>query len=162
MISRFTLLKDLFYNSNTGLFKRRTPTLRLNIGDTVGCKGNHGYIVIALNGKNYLAHRLAWLAYYGDGPPKIIDHIDGDKTNNKIKNLRAVTKSQNNWNQKNPSKNNNSGEIGVSFNKRLNRFSASITKDYKKYHLGYFNTAIEASEAYKEAKKKMHIFNEDF
>jgi hypothetical protein len=161
-ISRIDVLKDLYYNSNTGVFKRRTKTLRLKIGDKVGCIGNHGYLVISLNGKTYLAHRLAWLINKGEPLPKIIDHINGDKLDNRICNLRSVTKSENNWNQKRHSINNMSKELGVSFNKRSGKYTSGITKNYIYYHLGTFSTLKEASDAYKNAKKVLHVINEEF
>lgn len=82
-----------------------------------------GYIEIRINGKAYLAHRLAYAIYHGKHPTKVIDHIDGNKLNNIITNLRDVTISQNSRNSSKRT-NNTSGKTGVSYCKRSNKWFA--------------------------------------
>lgn len=113
------------------------------------------YIVINLFGKTTLAHRVIWKMHYGTDPPPILDHIDGDGTNNKIENLREATIHQNGWNSK-KSKRNNSGFKGVSFNTEKKKWRAAIHVEGKTRLLGYFNTPEEAGEAYKKASIELH------
>ena len=64
------------------------------VGDIAGRVNDRGYRVISVKNKRYRAHRLAWLVYYGCEPSGFIDHINQDKDDNSIKNLRIATKSQ--------------------------------------------------------------------
>lgn len=117
-------------------------------------------IIITLRGKKcgYLAHRLAFLIETGEWPPHDIDHDDRARSNNKWSNIRPATRAQNRQNVS-LSKNNTSGFTGVSWSKEKKKYIAHITKDREYFRLGYFNTAEEASEAYKAAKKRLHTFN---
>src|SRR5215469_1292035 len=83
-----------------------------------------GYLRITLDYKDYLLHRLAWLLGHGEPVPGMLDHIDGDRRNNRIANLRAATQSENNWNSR-LRKNNLVGVKGVR-RMRSGRFSAEI------------------------------------
>jgi len=98
---------------------------------------------------NIAAHRLAWFLYYGELPKNHIDHIDGDRANNKIDNLRDVTQQQNTFN--------NSKAKGCYWHKRDKKFHTRIQIDGKTISIGYFNTEKEAYEAYIDAKNKYHI-----
>jgi hypothetical protein len=120
-------------------------------GNEITCKLN-GYInlFICLDNKKYnlKGHQLAYYIKYG----KIvdcIDHRDGNRANNKIDNLREVTKQQNNQNR--------TKAKGYYHFKRDNNFKAQIKVDNKTIHIGYFNTEQEARQAYLDAKKKYHI-----
>jgi hypothetical protein len=108
-----------------------------------------GYEVIGFNLEKLYSHRVAWRLYYGVWPDKnmLIDHINGDKSDNRIDNLRLSTKSQNAVNS-GMRKNNTTGFKGVSLDKRRGKYVAEITKDNKKIHLGMFDTPKEASNAY--------------
>ena len=97
------------------------------------------------------AHRLAWFLYYGHLPINLIDHIDGDRSNNKIDNLRDVTHQQNLWN--------NTKAKGYSWDKASNKFQAKIAVNGKQKHLGLFNTEQEARNAYLKAKEIYHVIN---
>ena len=106
--------------------------------------------------KAYLkAHRLAWFFVYGEWPQKQIDHINGNKSDNRISNLRLATASQN-LSNKGITKSNTSGYKGVSFNRTKKKWMASIKVNKKSINLGYFLTPEEASEAYKAAAIKHH------
>lgn len=112
-------LKELFhYDPETGVFTRLvggpgSPTGVLKNKPNSG----HGYIVISINSKNYLTHRLAWLYVYGRFPLEQIDHINHDRTDNRITNLREVTELENHRNMS-KSTNNTSGVVGVTWHKR--------------------------------------------
>ena len=111
-----------------------------------------GYKTININNKGYGAHRIAWFLHYGEMPTSQIDHIDHNKTNNKIKNLRAVTHRENSLNR-GINKNNTSGIVGVIWYKRDKKWQSTIRVKYKKIHLGYFFKKEDAIAARKMAEK---------
>jgi len=153
MITRAKLKKILDYDRETGVFKWLvSPTSTVRAGDVAG-KNRHGYILIGFQGKKYFAHRLAWLYIYGEWPKLDIDHINHITDDNRIINLREVTKQEN---QRNRSigKNNNSGLIGVGWASRENKWRSRITIDYKDVHLGYFDDWFEAACSRKSADNK--------
>jgi len=140
-------------------------------GDIISCKfnkekilkpyNNHGYLHVSLHKnnkrKNLKIHRLIAL-HFIENPNNYdcVDHINQNKTDNRIENLRWITKSGNMRNKK------NTGMYlkGVTFHKKLNKFMARITIDYKEKYLGCFDTELEAHEAYmKEYNELMEKFN---
>lgn len=124
---------------------------------TIQSKGN-GYrrVKVSVNGKQYLAHRVAWVYMTGEGPPKEIDHIDGDGLNNKWANLRDGT----DLNQKNKGlqRNNRSGICGVYWSRVSQKWATRIwvnkngQRVYK--HLGVFSSIEAAEAAVREARKR--------
>lgn len=100
-----------------------------------------------------LMHRFVLGIPYGD--PRIVDHANGIKTDNRRSNLRICTKAQNGYNQK-EQRNNTSGFKGVTFHKVTGRFMAQIRSDGKKKYLGTFDTAQEAHDAYCVAALELH------
>lgn len=113
----------------------------------------HGYIEIGIWGRYYKAHRLAWLFATGEFPSQI-DHINGDRTDNRLVNLRVSTQSQNRLNSKVSSRN-KTGIKGVSQDGPACGFRARIVHRGSILHLGTFGTAVEADQAYREAEKKL-------
>lgn len=118
-----------------------------------------GYKKLSLsNGKiqkHFLIHQLVaiyFLNHKPNGMEKIIDHIDNDKQNNNVSNLRIVTNRENCSKDK---KNKTSKYIGVSFDKFRNKWSAEIRDKEKRYKLGRFNTEYEAHLAYKNKLKEI-------
>lgn len=124
-------------------------------GRSCGCTISNGdgntYKIICVSGVNILAHRLAWLIYYGKEPDGQIDHIDGDGLNNAIKNLREVTNQGNARNQKLRS-NNKSGVCGVIWFKPASLWRAQIKVNGKYKYLGYFKDFNDAVDARKKAE----------
>lgn len=107
-----------------------------------------GYARVGINNCVYQSHRVIWLWHYGQWPENKIDHIDQDKLNNRIENLRDVTQAENTKNQRITTRN-NSGYIGVSWSRENKKWNAYIKLNKKKIHLGYFiNKEDAASIAY--------------
>jgi hypothetical protein len=117
-------------------------------GREAGNMMQNGYRKLKFCGKQYLVHRVAWLLHYGVWPSGDIDHIDGNTSNNRIKNLRDVSHSINLQNRKSATRKNKTGFLGVV--KRRNKYAAHIYKNGKQVYLGLFTTAQEAHQAYKE------------
>jgi hypothetical protein len=125
-------------------------------GDSIDPMRNHGnYVQVQIDKKLYYMHRLSWLHFYGTHPVGRIDHIDGDKTNNRIKNLRDVSVSINAQNQKKPMRNNKSGFLGV--NAVGNRFRAQINVGGVQQYLGTFPTPQDAHAVYLAEKRRSHV-----
>ncbi|EJO31270.1 hypothetical protein QWC_12623 [Achromobacter marplatensis] len=101
-------------------------------------------------------HRLAWLYHYGQWPKGQIDHIDGDRQNNRLHNLRDVSVAKNQQNRIRPTRRNTTGFIGVSFDASRGLFVAKISIAGKKKFLGRFHTALRAHVEYLNAKKEFH------
>lgn len=145
-ITQKQIMEYLEYNPDTGVFTAvKTHGTRWRKGKVVGHKNSHGYITITLLGKVRKAHRLAWIYVYGqDIDGYEIDHINGDKSDNRICNLRISSHQQNMFNMKKKSTN-KSGVKGVHFDKRCNKWRAQTSINKKRIHLGLFDT-IESAE----------------
>ena len=145
--------KHFILNGVSGeLIWRVTASSRAMAGSIAGSIHNKGYLMVRLKGNGYLAHRIVWLLTYGKYPNGMIDHIDGNKLNNSIYNLRDVNESINKKNSKKYS-NNTSGYAGVKFNKKYNRWSACYRSENKNFHIGSFDTAQEANKAVIKARE---------
>ena len=150
-----TLKSLLHYDRASGVFRwLNSSGGRARRGSEAGCKRPDGYIKIRVNGRQFLAHRLAWLYEFGRMPDEIMDHINGDRSDNRIENLREASYSLNQQNKKIMSIN-TSGFVGVS-RRSGSRWRAYITIDSKFISLGSFPTAEEASAAYLAAKRDHH------
>lgn len=121
-------------------------------------------VVIRMSGRRYRASHLAWLYMTGRWPVELIDHKDGDPTNNRWSNLRQADWSTNQQNQRRANNRNLwTRLIGAHFHKASGKFAASITVSAdgkkRKVHLGLFDTDVEAHAEYVQAKRKMHPGN---
>lgn len=150
-------LKELLeYDENTGKFTWiSVNSNRVKIGDIAGTVNNHGYRVTTVDGKKNQEHRLVWLYTYGNFPDKFIDHIDGDRANNLLSNLRECSIIENARNVK-IMDTNTSGFKGVSYSERDGTYSAYLTSGGKCKNLGARSTPEEASLLYEAAAKELH------
>ena len=155
MVSQKYLKDILSYDPDTGLFHWIINRTGVTIGMQAGSINKQGYVRIEVDGKSYAAHRLAWLYVYGYMPSKVeyIDHIDRTKDNNQIDNLRIANHSENKLNSGLP-KNNKTGYKGVQMHGE--RFRAQTTINSKRVHLGTFDTALDAYNAYVKAVQSHH------
>jgi hypothetical protein len=150
------------YSKKTGRLTRRVNQANQKAGSNAGCyrtiTSGVQYMVVRICSDLYPVHRVAWLLHYGSWPSGIIDHRDGDGTNNRIFNLRIVTHTENlknchMW------KHNTSGSTGVTWDKLRNKWMAKIKVNQKTVNLGRFQKYSDAVKARKEAEKK-HGFSE--
>lgn len=146
--------KLLEYLPNGELKRKITTSPRAKVGDIVGNIGKRGYKYFSIDGKKYYNHRIIWFLHYGF-IPNYIDHIDGNKVNNKIENLRSCNLTQNICNAK-TRKDNTSGYKGVSWFKPYKKWKARVHIYGKEYHLGYFSEKQDAIEVVKKARNKIH------
>lgn len=123
-------------------------------------KNDSGYLAFRLSGRICFAHRVAWLLYYGSWPTGFVDHINGDRADNRIANLRLSSPSINAQNQRGPHKDSKSGLLGVCWDKRSRRWKAQITFTQngarKTTTVGRFQTKEEAHAAYLARKRAIH------
>jgi hypothetical protein len=158
MPSQAAIQEILHYDPTTGFFRWKIFSGPARPGDIAGGKTWDGYLNISLQKKSYKAHRLAWVVMTGHEPVGVVDHIDGNPSNNAWSNLRLATIKQNCENRRIYS-NNTSGFRGVSFSKELKKWSAQVTHFCKSIHLGYFDTAEQAAEI--AAKKRAELFTHE-
>jgi hypothetical protein len=135
------------------LLKFKGYTYNSKTGKIFGVKGKHitsknkdGYVM--LSAVNLLGHHFAWYMTYGNVDFIMLDHINRDKKDNRISNLRISTNSENQFNKKSK---------GYSWNKNSKKWKSYIGVNNKLIHLGYFKTKKEARESYLKAKKIHHI-----
>jgi len=146
------LKKYLHYNLKTGIFTwTENATKESKIGKIAGFKSNHGYTIISLKSKDYLAHRLAWIYVYGEISNLHIDHINHMRTDNRIKNLRLVERQENSKNCSLYS-NNSTGVSGVTWNEASKSWCVNIGVKGTKVYLGSFIKFSEAVDARKNAE----------
>ena len=154
MLSHSYLTEVLDYNAETGKFVWKKPAShQMHSGDEAKTQNASGYVFICADGVRYKAHRLAWLYHYGEWPsdetPQT-DRINGDRADNRIANLRLVTK------VKNSRISNTSGYPGVFLIKATGKRRAYTGNRCGKYiSLGCYDTREEAIAARKQAEKKL-------
>ena len=145
------VLHDLFYYKNGNLFHKKSQA-KGKADHAAGWIEKNGYSATNIKGVRYRVHRLIYQFHHGSCPD-FIDHIDGNRQNNNIENLRPATISENNQNSK--EKNTNKlGVKGVCIER--GRYKANIKVNGKSKHLGYFYSLEEAKIVYEEFSKKIH------
>jgi len=153
MLDKEYLNSLIDYDPKTGKFTWKIVRVKnqLSEGSHAGYIDSKGYLRIQIDGKNYMAHKLAWLSVYGT-IPETIDHINQVKNDNRIENLRVVTHSENAKNKKIGAKN-TSGCMGVTWKKSECRWVVRINADGKRVYLGSFAKYDDAVNARKSAEK---------
>lgn len=152
------LREILDYDSGTGLFRWKARRQRVVVGSVAGARDDRGYTRITIGRRGFRAHRLAWLYVHGQWPDSDIDHINGQRSDNRIGNLRVCTNSENGQNR-GLNANNRSGFTGVSYHRQTGKWQAHIHGGGKRHRLGEYDTAEQAAQAYAEAKTRLHTFN---
>jgi hypothetical protein len=155
-ISHSVLKELLDYNPKTGLFHWIVARPKVKVGAIAGSfRHRKGYVIIEIYSQGYAAHRLAWFYMTSNWPIDQIDHINGNRSDNRFENLREANASQNRWNRKGANK---TGFKGVRKHPWLKYkpYEAQIQINGKVTSLGCFPTAEEAHEEYKKAAIKYH------
>lgn len=142
------------YDKDTGVLTRKTQRGTAKAGSVAGSLNDQGYLLVMVDGRNQRVHRIAWLLETGAWPTYDIDHINGNRSDNRFSNLRDVTTSVNIQNQKQTNKATKSGFLGV--RKDRNRWAAQIQLNGKNLHVGMFDTPEEAHAAYLAKKREIH------
>lgn len=124
-------------------------------GSVAGCVSKDGYRRICVDGVDYLAHRLVWAFVRGTPVPPFIDHRNTRKDDNRPRNLRAATKSQNGMNRP-KQRDNSTGFKGVCWDKAKSKYAATIKRNGKQYNLGRFDDPATAHAAYVRAAAELH------
>jgi hypothetical protein len=159
MLTAERLRELLHYDPETGDFRWVLSRKGAGgIGTLAGGINGRGYRRIGVERRRYMANVLGWLYMTGAMPTVDVDHINGVRSDNRWTNLRAVSRSVNNQNQRRAHKGNKAGLLGVSPNHA--HWAASIQVYGKKHHLGTYNTAEEAHVAYLIAKRGLHVGNQ--
>jgi hypothetical protein len=147
------LLHTLFEERNGELYRKVTRG-GSRVGSRAGHVGNRGYRIVVVNSRQYMEHRLIWIMH-GNDPVEMLDHIDGDQLNNRIENLRAVTNSENQRNQK-LRKDSTSGIKGVSWISTRKRWSGQVWHKGKLHRAGDFKDKDECAAAVRILREKLH------
>ncbi len=130
--------------------------LRCEIEREAGCINvSTNYKMVRFRKIAYRAHRIVWFLVNKTQPPEILDHINNDRLDNRIENLRESDHSKNQYNTK-KQKNNTSGIKGVSWHNKLGKYTAYIIKDGKQKHIGVYTDIKEAEKAIKQARQQLH------
>lgn len=138
------------YDPNTGSLLWKEPGKKRVVGERVGSLGSHGYLETSIDYHRCLVHRLVWLWHHGEFPAEHTDHINHDRVDNRIENLRSVTNRQNNFNQRKRIKRTSSRYKGVSWNTRRRKWKAAIKLGNKHLTIGYYASEFEAALKYNQ------------
>lgn len=148
------LREHLHYFPETGEIVWKNSLFKRVEGKLAGHVTHGKYRRIILYDKRFYYHHAAWALFYGEWPEKLIDHIDGDQSNNRIKNLRQADKAQNGHNR-GVTRKNKLGVKGICLT-REGRYRAEIRAYGKAYHIGHFRTLEEAQAAYAVRASELH------
>jgi HNH endonuclease len=155
LIDAARLRELLSYDPETGVFTRkvwRGGTSRA--GTVAGSNHGRGHLQASIDGRLYFLHRLAWLYVHGEWPRYVIDHLNGNPSDNRITNLRDVPQAFNCQNKRVTRVRKTPQLRGVKAHGL--RFTANISVNNRPRYLGTFNTPEEAHSAFLEAKKQFH------
>jgi hypothetical protein len=156
MITQSELKELLNYDKETGIFIRiKSNSNRAKVNCVAGNIRKDGYLEVRVCKKSYLQHRLAWLYIYGKFPDKLIDHINGNRNDNRIENLREVDYKENTYNSKVRS-DNKSGVRCVSWNKKSQSWEVRVKVDKKLKHFGSYKELDDAAKVAEKVRKEHH------
>ena len=160
---QLSFLKSILtYHPDEGAFRwavnRRGPHGK--VGTIAGWLDRHGYIIVSVGPNRYFAHRLAWWFDSGIWPTQDVDHINGVRTDNRVENLRLVTRSQNNQNIASAPSHSSTKLLGAQLDRSRGCYQATISIAGKTVNLGRFPTAELAHAAYVKAKMKLHTHSD--
>jgi hypothetical protein len=147
------LRKLLSYDPLTGILTSNVRRGKWFPGQPVGTVTPYGYVNITVDGHSYRAHNLAWFLHHGEWPTVLLDHINRDKGDNRIANLRQADYFINNRNR--APLPNRFGLEGVRKSKRHKRYQSSLHVNGVRRHLGSFDTAEEAHQAFLAARREL-------
>ena len=156
-----TEIRELFcrsfaYDKLTGDLTWKAGIRKGLDGSTAGTTRPDGRRQIAIKGKTYLAHRVIWIMETGDWPSGMIDHINGNPSDNRISNLRDVTHSTNAQNQRYSQARSKTGLLGVVTHRKKGVYSSTIYVDGARTWLGFHKSPEQAHQAYLLAKRNLH------
>jgi len=149
-------LHHLFECRDGVLYWKNPKAHRCKVGDKAGSVDKDGYIQVHLSGGRVPAHKIIWCMAYGE-MPEMLDHINGDRADNRLSNLRVVTKRENNMNHAKRT-DNKSGFTGVRWHKQRGKWNARIKLDGKEISLGMYESFGEAVNA--RLKSEAELFGE--
>lgn len=149
----------LSYDPLTGEFRWKTPPNGRIAGQKAGTWHRSGYLAIQIDRRLHYAHRLAWLMVHGCWPTAQIDHLDGDRGNNALANLRDAAPKTNSENRRCAQPGNSTGLLGVCWVAQRGKYAAQIKTGGKHLNLGRYATAEEAHQVYLQAKRRLHAGN---
>jgi hypothetical protein len=154
MLTQARLKELLLFDDAAGRFVWRLSGRKHIAGEYAGCIKPHGYEMIGIDYARYYSHRLVWLYHHGEWPRSQIDHINGNRSDNRIINLREASHTENQRNR-GRQKNNHSGTNGVHWASREQRWIAKIKVHQKTRQIGAFLEKNEAIAARKAAETKL-------
>lgn len=159
-LTKERLLQVLSIDPETGVIRwAARNSNRVKVGDLAGTVGPEGYLMVRIDGRRYFAHRIVWLWVHGEWPRALIDHVNCQRLDNRIANLREADRIGNGQNRRNPPANKKSCQLlGATFDKRRCRWAARITVNSRRKHIGYYASAEEAHAAYVAEKVAKHPF----
>ena len=140
------LTATLHYDPGTGVFTNLRTRANARIGSEAGAISGRGYRYIMVHRKLYLAHRLAFLWMTGEFPQDHVDHINGNRSDNRWENLRCASREENQKNRK-LNCDNTSGYTGVKWHLHTSRWTATVTSNGKHYCIGYYHSKTDAVRA---------------
>ena len=146
----------LDYNPDTGVLTwRAKPSQGIKIGRQAGTPTSEGYLALQINKKKMYAHRAIWLHVHGVWPAEEIDHINRNRADNRLVNLRAATRLENSHNT-GKHVTNTSGHKGVTFHRRNKQWQVQLSANNKTFYVGQFAQLTDAVQARAIAEIFLH------
>jgi hypothetical protein len=158
MVTQERLKELVSYNPLTGFLVWNETRRTRKKSAVAGSLKPDGYRRIQIDKTRYYAHRLVWLWVYGEVPSCEIDHVNRERDDNRLCNLRLATGAENKQNRAKQNTN-TSGYTGVGWNIGKGKWQSRIMRDGKSIHLGYYDRIEDAVNARAEAKRKYHTFH---